>query len=113
MHREILRHLQEDRRAIATTIVDYYGLPETWPSRAHNISNASPRARAESVQQAIAHSGEFVHFVRVQLATVGIMARLGLRLCTYGVHEPLHVRYDVRKSQREVVVLTYICAKVI
>lgn len=30
---DIVRHLQGDREAIATTMVDYYGLPATWPGR--------------------------------------------------------------------------------
>ncbi len=53
VRKDILRHLKNDQGAIATTIVDYYGLPENWPGRAHNIQNASPRVCAESVQQAI------------------------------------------------------------
>lgn len=53
VRKDILRHLQNDRSAIATTIVDYYGLPETWPGRVLKDPNAPPRVRAESVQRAI------------------------------------------------------------
>ena len=38
VRREIIRHLREDRNCIATTMVDYYGLPQcgprAWPGRA-------------------------------------------------------------------------------
>ncbi len=33
VRKEIIRHLQTDREALATTMVDYYGLPDTWPGR--------------------------------------------------------------------------------
>src|SRR5713101_8167032 len=35
--KEIIRHLHEDRRCIATTMVDYYALPDTWPCRTDAI----------------------------------------------------------------------------
>ncbi len=31
--RDIIYHLLEDRGCIATTMVDYYGLPLSWPGR--------------------------------------------------------------------------------
>ena len=31
---DILNHLKQDEGVLATTMVDYYGLPETWPGRA-------------------------------------------------------------------------------
>ena len=34
VRKDIVRHLQSDREALATTMVDYYGLPSTWPGRA-------------------------------------------------------------------------------
>lgn len=54
VRKNILRHLKGDQGAIATTIMDYYGLPKTSPGRASSSPNASPRECAESVQQAIA-----------------------------------------------------------
>ena len=33
VRKDIVRHLQGDRAALATTMVDYYGLPNTWPGR--------------------------------------------------------------------------------
>ena len=30
---EILNHLKEDQSIVATTMVDYYGMPDTWPGR--------------------------------------------------------------------------------
>ena len=34
----ILRHLKRDRQAVATTMVDYYGMPQRWPGRVEAIS---------------------------------------------------------------------------
>ena len=39
----ILRHLRQDREVLATTMVDYYRLPDTWPGR----SDAPARAFSE------------------------------------------------------------------
>jgi hypothetical protein len=47
---DILRHLKEDSRAIATTIVDYYGLPRDWPGRAEAPDKTSTSAKAEHVE---------------------------------------------------------------
>ena len=33
VRQDILNHLREDETALATTMVDYYGLPYTWPGR--------------------------------------------------------------------------------
>lgn len=53
---DILRHLREDRHAIATTMVDYYALPATgqgaWPGRA-NAADMPPDARASIVHAAV------------------------------------------------------------
>jgi hypothetical protein len=42
VRKDIIRHLKEDRRCIATTMVDYYGLPSSgdraWPGRAQAAS---------------------------------------------------------------------------
>lgn len=53
----ILRHLKEDRHALVTTMVDYYGMPEgrskEWPGRV--AAAARPFAqRAATVQDAVA-----------------------------------------------------------
>ena len=54
---DILRHLKEDRRCIATTIVDYYALPQSdgraWPGRSA-ASRALPSEKASIVNKAIA-----------------------------------------------------------
>lgn len=74
---DVIGHLKEDRNCVATTMVDYYGLPKTghgaWPGRA-----AAPHKpfeqRAETVEQALLESvsegmgrgfapGRFVPFV--------------------------------------------------
>src|SRR5438876_1067328 len=54
--RDIVRHLRSDQGAIATTMVDYYGLPASgpkeWPGRAR--SNQRPFAeKAQTVQSAL------------------------------------------------------------
>ncbi len=33
VRKDIVNHLREDQDCIATTMVDYYGLPLTWPGR--------------------------------------------------------------------------------
>lgn len=54
---DILRHLKEDHQCIATTMVDYYALPQTgvraWPGRAA-ASAALPPAKSELVNKALA-----------------------------------------------------------
>ena len=54
---DILRHLKEDHQCIATTMVDYYALPQTgvraWPGRA-TASAALPPAKSELVNKALA-----------------------------------------------------------
>jgi hypothetical protein len=51
--KDISNHLQEDRACIATTIVDYYGLPGTWPGRAESTNRASTKEKARCVQDAM------------------------------------------------------------
>ena len=53
VRRDILNHLQEDQTALATTMVDYYGLPHTWPGREQGGREATLSARAASVEQGI------------------------------------------------------------
>lgn len=51
--RDVLRHLKEDRSAIAAMMVDYYGLPHDWPGRAEaHLQNCSA-AKAEFVESAL------------------------------------------------------------
>jgi Domain of unknown function (DUF4276) len=56
VRRDILRHLQEDQGCIATTMVDYYGLPKdgerAWPGRREAEVAAVPE-RAAAVEQAL------------------------------------------------------------
>ena len=49
----ILNHLQRDQTALSTTMVDYYGLPRTWPGREGAPRHATLSERAAAVEQAI------------------------------------------------------------
>jgi hypothetical protein len=51
--RDILRHLKEDRSAIAAIMVDYYGLPHDWPGRAEAPGKGSTSSKAEFVESAL------------------------------------------------------------
>jgi Domain of unknown function (DUF4276) len=51
--RDIVRHLQEDRDCIATTMIDYYGLPQTWPGRERAQSLRSVPEKALWVENAL------------------------------------------------------------
>ena len=53
VRRDILGHLKGDRAALATTMVDYYGLHKTWPGRTRASRQATIFERAATVQQAI------------------------------------------------------------
>lgn len=54
---DILRHLKEDRRCVATTMVDYYGLPahgdRAWPGR-ETARTQQANAKPSIVEQAVA-----------------------------------------------------------
>ena len=71
VRKDILNHLREDENALATTMVDYYGLPHSWPGRAQVSRHGSLSARAQSVEQAIladvstgiGHQPRFVPYV--------------------------------------------------
>jgi hypothetical protein len=74
VRRDIVHHLREDRDCIATTMVDYYGLPQTWPGRERSNSLTSIEDKAMSVQEAVRddliaemgnrfHADRFVPFV--------------------------------------------------
>ena len=55
VRKDILNHLRNDLAALATMMVDYYGLPQTWPGRekAGRGAMLSSRDRASTVEQAI------------------------------------------------------------
>lgn len=55
VRRGILRHLASDRECVATTMVDYYGLPPAWPGRrkAAQMAVDVPQRRAEYVERAL------------------------------------------------------------
>lgn len=54
---DVLRHLREDRGCIATTMVDYYRLPEdgpgAWPGRGDIVAHGVP-GKAAAVENALA-----------------------------------------------------------
>jgi len=50
---EIRNHLLEDSGCIATTMVDYYGLPQKWPGRAKSKALGTTERKARCVQDAI------------------------------------------------------------
>ena len=47
---DILKPLAEDQAAVATTMVDYYGLPDTWPGRTDSRRESTTSARAASIE---------------------------------------------------------------
>ena len=53
VRRDILNHLSADQATLATTMVDYYGLPDTWPGRKEGGQKDTLQARAASVEQAV------------------------------------------------------------
>jgi hypothetical protein len=53
VQKDILRHLKEDAGAIATTMVDYYALPQDWPGRAEAPGKSTSSAKAECVEAAL------------------------------------------------------------
>lgn len=42
VRRDIVNHLRDDEAALATTMVDYYRLPLTWPGRRHAGGGGQP-----------------------------------------------------------------------
>ena len=52
VRKDIVRHLKQDRTCVATTMVDYYGLPQEWPGRA-KASTAEYHNKASLVESAI------------------------------------------------------------
>ena len=71
---DILKHLAEDQAALATTMVDYYGLPDTWPGRSDSKRESTTSARAATIERGLledisdsvpggSESGRFVPYV--------------------------------------------------
>ena len=54
VRKDILGHLKQDPRCYATTMVDYYGLPQTWPGRkaAGGVSFAQKAKTVEALLSA-------------------------------------------------------------
>jgi len=56
VRKDIINHLREDEGCVATTIVDYYGLPQkgadAWPGRA-NASGSTASRKASRVEDAL------------------------------------------------------------
>ncbi len=50
---DILNHLAADHETLATTMVDYYGLPDTWPGREQAGARNTLSERAASVEEAV------------------------------------------------------------
>ena len=53
VRKDIANHLREDRDCIATTMVDYYGLPEAWPGRERSKSLRSIEDKAQCVEASV------------------------------------------------------------
>jgi hypothetical protein len=55
--KDIINHLREDQDCIATTMVDYYGLPQTapgqWPGRARSKGMRTVEEKAQCVEDAV------------------------------------------------------------
>lgn len=57
VRKDIINHLREDEGCIATTMVDYYALPQAdagaWPGRAQSVGSSSTGKKALRVQDAV------------------------------------------------------------
>jgi hypothetical protein len=53
VRKDITRHLKNDPGAIATTMVDYYALPHSWPGRAEAPSKNSTSEKAVHVESGL------------------------------------------------------------
>lgn len=53
VRKDIVNHLKEDRDCIATTMIDYYGMPHSWPGRERSRGLTGVGEKAASVQQAV------------------------------------------------------------
>lgn len=56
VRREIVNHLREDRACVATTMVDYYGMPQTgsraWPGR-YQSAQLNFAEKAQTIEEAL------------------------------------------------------------
>lgn len=53
VRRDIVNHLRGDRECIATMMVDYYGLPQTWPGRDRARSLEGIEEKAHCIESAV------------------------------------------------------------
>jgi hypothetical protein len=53
VRRDILDHLAEDPGAIATTLVDFYALPQSWPGRTEASGKRGASNKAEHLESAL------------------------------------------------------------
>ena len=51
--RDILDDLLHDRGAVVTTMVDYYGMPKSWPGRAEAATRQAVGCKAAAVEEAV------------------------------------------------------------
>ena len=49
----IVNHLREDHASFATTMVDYYAMPVSWPGRAQSTNRGSTEEKARCVEDAM------------------------------------------------------------
>lgn len=68
---DIMNHLREDRGCIATTMVDYYALPQTWPGREKSTGLRTVKEKAWCLQDAILD--DFVAEMRVRFVPFVVM----------------------------------------
>jgi hypothetical protein len=67
--KDIVNHLRGDRSCFASTMLDYYGLPETWPARTQAITIRAVEEKALVIEHAMRDdlppelAGRFVPFV--------------------------------------------------
>ncbi len=52
VRKDIVNHLREDQNCVATTMIDYYGLPHTWPGRERSNKLRSIDEKSMSVESA-------------------------------------------------------------
>jgi hypothetical protein len=50
---DVLNHLKEDPGCVATTMVDYYGLPEGWPGKSQAKGLRTVREKAQCVENGV------------------------------------------------------------
>jgi hypothetical protein len=53
VRKDIANHLRADGSCFATTMVDYYGLPDSWPGRAQSKNRESTEAKPQCAEDAM------------------------------------------------------------